>query len=87
MRRECAKREASAPPAPGWISRRQGRWAKGWGGVRVRFRVLVRLVRWVVVVVMSVEARERSSVSEVGSERRAWSSVRDCEFRSVRFAT
>jgi hypothetical protein len=30
-----------------------------------------------VVVVMSEEARERSSASLVGSERRAWSSMRD----------
>jgi hypothetical protein len=78
FRREAAKREASEPPAPGWSSRRQGRWAKGWGGVRVRFRIVVRWVRVLVVVVMSVEARERSSASLVGSERRAWSSVRDC---------
>jgi hypothetical protein len=46
--------------------------------VRVRFRIVVRWVRVLVVVVMSVEARERSSASLVGSERRAWSSVRDC---------
>lgn len=53
--------------------------------MRVRFRCVVRWVRADVVVVMSVEARERSSASLVGSERRAWSSVRDCVDGLVRF--
>jgi hypothetical protein len=82
FRREAAKSDASEPPAPGWISRRQGRWAKGWRGVSVRFSVVVKQARVLVVEVMSVEARERSSASLFGSERRACSSERDCIDRS-----
>jgi hypothetical protein len=62
-----AKRAASAPPAPGRISMRAGRVAKGWGGRREVFRVWVIDVRVEVVAERSAEAREWSSGSVVGS--------------------
>jgi hypothetical protein len=86
FRSDAANRDASEPPAPGCSSRRQGRWAKGWDGVKVRFSVVVSWTSVSVVVVMSVEARERSSASLLGSERRAWSSASDCIGQDVSLA-
>lgn len=76
--RSWAKIDASEPPAPGWISRRQGKALNGCGGIRDCLSVLARIGREDLVVSRSVEARSRSSVSVEGSERRDSSSTRDC---------
>ena len=65
-----AKRAASEPPAPGRISIRQGSVEKGCLGRREVFRVWVSVVRVVVVVERSSEARVWSSRSVEGSRRR-----------------
>ena len=83
VRREEAKRDASLPPAPGLISMRQGRWAKGCWGTREDLSFVARVLRVLVVELMSDSASWRSSLSEEGSLRRAWSSSRDC--RDVRW--
>lgn len=66
-RRSWAKMDASEPPAPGWISRRQGNEEKGWGGIREVLRVWTRVGSVVVVDWRSVTARSRSSGSDEGS--------------------
>jgi hypothetical protein len=77
VRSSEAKRAASEPPAPGRISNRAGREAKGCLGRRDVFRVWARLGRVSVVVVRSSEARAWSSGSVVESLRRERSSWRD----------
>jgi len=69
---------ASEPPAPGWISRRQGKEEKGCGGMRDVLSEFAKVGREDCVDSRSVVASSRSSESADGSERSDWSSDTDC---------
>jgi len=73
-----AKMLASEPPAPGWISSRQGKAEKGCGGMRDVLSVLAKVGREEWVDSRSVVASSRNSESADGSSRRDWSSETDC---------
>ena len=71
FKRLCANREASLPPAPGCISIRQGRCAKGCVGIRDCFNASAETCSDFDVDAMSLSARDRSSLSVEASFSRA----------------
>ena len=83
--RSPAKRPASEPPAPGRISTRHDKCAKGCIGIKLVLSTVAIDWRSSVADMSSSSAIDFNSESVAGSRRIFWSSEKDCVKKSTPF--